>query len=162
MIGRYQQLGFLTLAIIFSWYGMMAIHELGHCLTAIATGGGVEKIHIPLKGYSLTEYTSRPSPLLTIWAGPIFGALFPLLFLPTIGCLPRVGRHFILFFAGFCLIANGIYLGLGSQLRVGDCEELYEYGAHAWQMILPGSLFTMLGFYLWHRMGDLKQWFSRN
>lgn len=57
------------------------------------------------------------------------------------------------FFAGFCLIANGAYLGLGSFDRVGDCGDLLRHGAPIWQLWLFGSICVPLGLWLWHGLG---------
>jgi len=57
------------------------------------------------------------------------------------------------FFAGFCLIANGAYIGFGSFEGVGDAGDLLRLG------ILPpilwgfGLLTIPTGFLVWHGAG---------
>ena len=63
------------------------------------------------------------------------------------------------FFAGFSLIANGLYLGVGGYDRVGDCAELLSHGAKLWQLVAFGIGATTLGMYCWHRMGPFREWF---
>jgi hypothetical protein len=46
------------------------------------------------------------------------------------------------FFAGFCLIANGIYLGVGSFSGVGDAGDLLRYGAPRGTLIAFADLIT--------------------
>ena len=58
------------------------------------------------------------------------------------------------FFAGFCLIANGLYIGLGSFGRVGDCGEMLRHGAAPWHLWLFGAVTAPLGLALWHGQGS--------
>ena len=69
-----RHLGTLLLATIASWYGMMAVHEAGHCAAAWLTGGVVEKVYVPLLGFSQTFYHENPHPLAVAWAGAAGGA----------------------------------------------------------------------------------------
>ncbi len=140
-----------TLAL--SWLLMQAVHEAGHVLGAWLTGGRVAHVVLHPLTISRTELAHNPRPLVVVWAGPMFGSLVPLAAwgLATLrrwsfGHLPR-------FFAGFCLIANGAYIGLGWLDRVGDAGDLLKHGASVWQLVLFGSLTVPLGFYLWHGLG---------
>ena len=154
-----RQLGRLLFATIASWYGMMVIHELGHCVAAWLTGGVVEKVHFPLLGFSQTFYHENPHPLAVAWAGAAGGAVFAAMLLGASRYLHRPYQQALLYFAGFSLIANGLYLGLGGFDRVGDCAELLNQGAKLWQLVTFGIGATALGVYSWHRMGPLREWF---
>jgi hypothetical protein len=57
------------------------------------------------------------------------------------------------FFAGFCLIVNGAYLGAGAFFAAGDSADLLRYGAPPWQLILFGVLACAGGLFLWHGLG---------
>lgn len=154
-----RQLGALLLATIASWYGMMALHEAGHCIAAWWTGGVVERIHFPLLGFSQTILSANPHPLAVAWAGPLVGALVPALLI-VIAPYNRSNLAVALrFFSGFSLIANGLYLGLGGFDRVGDCAELLNNGAQLWQLVTFGIGAFALGMYSWHRLGPLRRWF---
>ncbi len=63
------------------------------------------------------------------------------------------GVFVLWFFAGFCLLANGLYLGVGSFDQVGDCGVLLRHGAERWQLWLFGAVMAPLGLWLWHRQG---------
>jgi hypothetical protein len=63
------------------------------------------------------------------------------------------GAFVLRFFAGFCLIANGAYLGAGSFDRVGDCGEMLRHGSELWQLWLFGLITMPAGLWLWHRQG---------
>ncbi len=154
-----RQLGRLLVVTIASWYGMMAIHELGHCLAAWMTGGVVERVHFPLLGFSQTFYLENPHPLAVAWAGAAGGAVFAALLLGASRNMPRPYQQALRYFAGFSLIANGLYLGLGGFDRVGDCAELLNHGAKLWQLVAFGIGATTLGMCSWHRMGPVWDWF---
>lgn len=154
-----RQLGRLLVVTIASWYGMMAIHELGHCVAAWLTGGVVEKVHFPLLGFSQTFYHENPHPLAVAWAGAAGGAVFAASLLGLSRYVGALSQQALRYFAGFSLIANGLYLGLGGFDRVGDCAELLNHGAKLWQLVAFGIGATTLGMYSWHRMGPFREWF---
>ena len=156
-----RQLGILFLATILSWYGMMAIHEAGHCAAAWLTGGAVEKVQLPVWGFSQTFYRENPHPLAVAWAGALGGVAVAALLLGAARFARDSIRHGLLYFAGFSLIANGLYMGLGGFDRVGDCAELLIHGARLWQLVAFGIGTVGLGVYSWHRMGPIRGWFRR-
>lgn len=102
---------------------------------------------------SRTDVAVNPEPLIVVWAGPIFGVLAPLVAWGA----AQLGRapfwYLLRFFAGFCLIANGVYLAVGSFDNVGDAGDLLRHGAATWQLWLFGALCVPSGFLLWHRLG---------
>jgi hypothetical protein len=63
-------------------------------------------------------------------------------------------RSVIQFFAGFCLVANGAYVGLGSFTGAGDCGEMLRTGTPRGAMWLFGAVTIVFGLYLWHRLGS--------
>lgn len=54
------------------------------------------------------------------------------------------------FFAGFCLIANGVYLALGSFEGIADAGDMIWLGTPQWVLIVFGLLTAPFGFWLWH------------
>lgn len=134
-----------------SWLGMMAVHELGHVVGAWFTGGVVSRVVLNPLTISRTELSENPSPRQVAWAGPILGTLIPLMAWAA-GVLARIRGAFVLrFFAGFCLVANGTYLGVGAFGGIGDAGDLLRHGARAWQLWAFGLLGSSLGLLLWHR-----------
>jgi hypothetical protein len=72
----------------------------------------------------------------------------------VITALTRLCGVFVLrFFAGFCLLANGLYIGIGSFERIGDCGEMLRHGSEMWQLWLFGALTAPVGLWLWHKQG---------
>jgi hypothetical protein len=110
-VSRRPQLVLIVCTLACSWLAMQIVHELGHVIGAWWTGGVVAKVVLRPWTFSRTELTSNPEPALVAWAGPMIGALAPLVswLVAKIGHCP--GAYLLRFFAGFCLIANGAYLG---------------------------------------------------
>lgn len=137
-----------------SWLGMMASHELGHALGAWLTGGTVQRVVVPALGFSRTDVQPNPSPGIVVWAGPTLGVLLPVALWFCATQWPRQPLEKPLrFFAGFCLVANGAYLALGTFDRVGDVGVMLEHGTPTWALWCFGIITAPLGFTLWHGLG---------
>lgn len=132
---------------------MQAVHEGGHLVGAWLTGGRVTALVLhPLK-ISRTELAANPRPLVVVWCGPLIGTVAPLA-VWIIAARAGLRAAFVLrFFAGFCLIANGAYIGFGSFGGVGDCGEMLRHGSPPWLLWLFGVFTMPLGIRLWHRQG---------
>jgi hypothetical protein len=151
---KYLWQGILIVAtLIASWLGMQAVHEFGHALAAWIGGGtGVRVVLNPLI-ISRTDVAFNPHPLAVVWAGPVVGALLPLA-IWGIAVRWRMQSAFLLrFFAGFCLIANGAYIAVGSFDQVGDCRAMLQHGSPIALLWLFGVVTVPAGFWLWHRQG---------
>ena len=124
---------------------MMIVHETGHALGAWLTGGRVDRVVLHPLAISRTDVAPNPRPLIVAWAGPAWGAAAPLLawalLARTRGRLVFLAR----FFAGFCLIANGAYLGAAPLLAVGDAADLLALGAPLWSLVAFGAVGTGAG-----------------
>lgn len=145
----------LAISIIpLCWLGMMLVHELGHVLGAWLTGGTVERVVFhPLK-ISRTDVSSNPHPLIVVWSGPLFGVLAPVLIWLVVRTMHPAAAFVARTFLGFCLLANGLYLGIGSFDRVGDAGELLRTGAAPWQLWLFGMVCSMLGLWSWDHLKE--------
>lgn len=153
MMKRLEHILFIASFITFSWLAMQAVHELGHVLGAWITGGKVIKVAIHPFIFSQTDLSFNPNPLIVVWAGPIIGSMIPL----TVFFIARTFRlsciYLFRFFAGFCLIANGIYIALGPNNGFSDTGIMILHGSARWMLLLFGALTIPLGFYLWHGQG---------
>jgi Peptidase M50B-like len=153
-VDRLHQVLLVGSTILVSWLGMQAVHESGHMLGAWLTGARVERVVLHPLTISRTDLAENPRPLLVAWAGPSMGVLVPLL-LWAIAAAVRLSAAFLFhFFAGFCLIANGLYIGLGSFGHIGDCREMLLHGSQLWQLWLFGLVTAPLGVFLWHGLGN--------
>ena len=140
------------------WLGMMLVHEGGHMLAAVCTGGTVTRLVWPLWGFSRTDLGENPHPLIVVWGGPLCGALFPVLASVLVrGIHRKSGPVSLELFSGFCLLANGLYLSVGtiaSRGGVGDIRDLIKWGTPVWLLWLVGLTLTAAGLFQWHRLGN--------
>ena len=135
------------------WFAMMAVHELGHVLSAVATGGTIATVVLHPLTISRTDVSSNPHPLLVAWAGPMLGVLLPLAIFLAAKASRFKWAYLVQFFAGFCLIANGAYIGVGSLGGVGDAGDMLGSGSPTWLLWLFGAVTFPSGLYVWNGLG---------
>lgn len=153
-MNRVPQIVLVASTLVGSWLAMQLLHETGHIVAAKCTGGRVSRVVLDPTTISRTDLTSNPRPLVVVWAGPIVGATVPLVFWGAAIGLRLSAAFLMRFFAGFCLIANGLYISFGSIDGVGDCGEMLRYGSTPWQLWLFGALTVPVGLWLWHGQGS--------
>lgn len=136
-----------------NWLLMQVVHEFGHICGAWGTGGKIVMIDLfPLR-ISHTFVQPNPMPIIVIWSGPMIGILLPLAaWLIARFWRLRVCHHFR-FFAGFCLVANGAYLGSAAFLPVGDARDLMHLGVSPVNLLLFAVICLPAGFLLWNGLG---------
>lgn len=135
------------------WLAMMAVHELGHVVAGWSTGGTVAKVVVHPLAISRTDVSPNPRPLIVVWAGPLVGVLLPLLIWLIFYFTRIPGGYLLRFFAGFCLLANGAYIGVGSLGGIGDAGDMMRHGSPPWLLWLFGLIAAPLGLLFWHRLG---------
>ena len=135
------------------WLGMMIVHEAGHVAGAMLSGGTVNRVVLHPLAISRTDVDPNPVPWFVVWAGPILGCLLPL-------CgwwLCEIRRWKFAYlsrcFAGFCLVSNGAYIGIGSLEQIGDAGDMLRSGSSSWCLWLFGAITVPAGFALWHGLG---------
>jgi hypothetical protein len=152
-VQRFHQAVLIGSTVLGSWLGMQAVHELGHVLGAWWTGGRVERVVLHPLTISRTDLSDNPRPLAVVWAWPLMGVAVPLTVWAIAAAARLPGAFVLRFFAGFCLLANGLYIGVGSVSRIGDCGEMLRHGSEPWQLWLFGAVTAPIGLGLWHRQG---------
>lgn len=150
---RYYKILLITLLILFSWLGMQFVHETGHIISAVLSGGLVEKVKLNPLEFSQTVLSVNPQPLIVAAGGPVLGAVIPLLLYLFVYLADSAGKHIFKFFAGFCLVANGLYLGIGGFINVGDAFDIVRYGIPLYALCIFGAVSISAGLYLWHNEG---------
>lgn len=135
-----------------AWLGMLALHEAGHVLHAWGSGGRVVRVSLPLLGFSQTIVHPNPHELFVVWGGPAWGSLLPLIACAIVRAAWRNVPAPLRFFAGFCLIANGAYLGVGWTTAAGDAGDLVRLGTPVPVLIGFGVACTAAGLWMWHRV----------
>ena len=152
-MNRMNQVLLIASFIPFCWLAFMATHELGHVIAGLSTGGSVSKVVVHPLSISRTDLSPNPSPLITVWAGPIIGVSLPLIIWGVFWRFKIPGDYLARFFAGFCLIANGAYIGIGSFENIGDAGDMMKHGSPIWLLWLFGIVIVPIGFLIWHRLG---------
>jgi hypothetical protein len=152
-VSRRPQLVLIVCTLASSWLAMQMVHELGHVIGAWWTGGVVSKVVLRPWTLSRTELTWNPEPVLVAWAGPVFGALAPLVLWLVAKIVRCPGDYLLRFFAGFCLVSNGAYLGGGALERMGDAGDLAWHGTPVLRMLVFAALTVPAGLWLWHGQG---------
>lgn len=111
--------------LILSWCVMVLTHESGHLIGGWLGGGTLR--HADLRPWALphSRFDPDPNALLTLWAGPVLGVVFPL------AVAAVANSRWIGFVANFCLLANGTYLAVAwvSGGRHLDTARLLAEGA---------------------------------
>jgi Peptidase M50B-like len=110
------------------WLLFQAVHELGHVAMTVATGGQIEKVALHPLAISRTDTAGSVHPALVVWAGPVVGVVVPLALVGVFKAAGLKWAYLVRFFAGFCLVANGAYLGVGAFARIGDAGDLIRLG----------------------------------
>jgi hypothetical protein len=139
--------------IISSWLLMQVCHESGHAAVALLTGGTVQRIVLVPWELSRTDIGNNPYPLMVCWAGPVVGVVLPTVVWLLLEAFRSTFRHWMRFFAGFCLIANGAYIGVGSFTHDGDGGDLIRHGSSIGTMWVFFAMTVPLGLFLWHGTG---------
>ena len=154
LVERFFQALLITSTVALSWLGMMAVHEIGHVAHLWLSGGTVDYVLLHPARLSYTQPGENPWPLFVAAGGAVWGCGLPLALwlivcrmVPAQAYLPR-------FFAGFCLVANGAYLGADAFIAGGDARELMARGTPPWLLVAVGVPAVACGLYLWHGQGQ--------
>lgn len=137
------------ITLLLSWFPFMCVHELGHILSAKINHGTIEEVKLIPWEFSHTIINNSHHPLMDVWAGPIVGCFLPL----VIWLLTR-NKNTIRFytgsFAGFCFLANGLYIGLGWIDKVGDTGDIIRNNGNIASMVIFGFIACVSAFMMWH------------
>jgi hypothetical protein len=152
-MSRFHQALLIVSTAVLSWLLMQAIHELGPCVAAWVTGGTVTKVVLHPLSISRTDVEPNPRPLIVAWGGPILGSLIPLILWAVTEAAKQQTRYLWRFFCGFCLLANGLYIGIGSLGAIGDAGDLVRYGSSIGMLWLFGLVTAPAGFMVWNGLG---------
>lgn len=150
---RMHQLLLVACTVCLSWLLMQAVHEAGHILHAVLSGGAVAKVVLHPLTISRTDLAHNPDPLFVSLGGALWGCLVPLAVASAANLKKLTCAPLLRFFAGFCLIANSVYLGTGAVYPVGDADDLICYGVPKWVLALFGVAAIPAGLCCWNGLG---------
>jgi len=150
---RLEQIVLIVTFLAFSWLAMQVTHELGHVVGAWLTKAEVTKVALYPCIISRTDLGRNPHPSVVVWSGPVVGVLLPWLAYLLVRVCRFPGIYLFRFFAGFCLIANGVYIAFGPADGAADTGVMMQHGSPRWLMVSFGILAAPLGLYLWHNQG---------
>ena len=146
---KFRRVLFLLSFLTVCWFGMQAVHELGHVLAVWCSGATVERV--VLLPISRTDTADVEHPLFVHGCGAVVGSILPFLLWLFVRLLRLRTVYLFRFFAGFCLIANGAYIGFDySVTGPTDAGLLIEHGANRFLLVLFGILCVSVGLFLWH------------
>lgn len=141
---------YLTAFAIWCWLAMMLTHELGHVLAAWATGGRLVYVNVYPGYLSSTLVSPNPAPGIVLWSGFASGWLAP----QAIALVLRRQKSLAApaaCWAGFCWLANGVYLAAGGMERLTDTGQLAREGWPLWLLIAIGTTTAVLGYAICRR-----------
>lgn len=110
--------------LLISWVVMCFTHEVGHLIGGWISGATLSQVDLVPWRLPYSIHEPDPNPLVTLWMGPIIGAFLPW----CIGIVIR--QQWIRLVGNFCLLANGLYIGVGYFLsdRYLDTQRLITEG----------------------------------
>jgi len=104
--------------------------------------------------FSRTDLQKNPNPLLVVWGGPLVGSILPIIISVLWRRLRWPGWYVLQFFAGLCLITNGVYLTVVSFIpNAADPCEMMRNGSPQLTLVAFGMITFPLGLFLWNRLG---------
>ncbi|QDT04127.1 hypothetical protein K227x_25150 [Rubripirellula lacrimiformis] len=133
--------------MVVSWVVMCVTHEIGHIIGGFI--GGAELTDFDLAPWRLPYSIHQPDPVprLTLWSGPIFGVVAPL----VIASVLRYRWAWLV--ADFCVLANGSYLALAwvSGDPLLDTPRMLSAGVSPWTIGLYCLVTIAAGYVLFRR-----------
>lgn len=152
---RWKKAALGCIVALWSWLMMQAVHESGHALAALLSGGRIARVVLHPLAISRTDVEPNPHPLPVVWSGPLFGAFAPLALWWVLRRRASIAVRWLLpVFAGFCLVANGGYLLTALWSPAGDTADLLRLGCPVRLVAVVGVMLFVAGFAVWHGLGS--------
>lgn len=125
----------LAFEVAWLWVLMLFLHEVGHCATALLTGGQITTTDLRpgIPGHTLVN--PDPQPDLVVWGGFLSGCGVPALVWAVCVGLRLALRVEAQLLTGFCLLANGAYLAAGGSESLTDTGVLLQLG-WSWPLLI--------------------------
>lgn len=126
-----------------AWCAMTFTHEGGHIVGGRLGGATLRDAELRPWRLPYSIHEPDPRPLVTLWSGPILGAIVPL------AAAAAIRRDWAWFIAYFCLLANGSYLAAAwiSGDRFLDTPQLLAAGAWPASILLYIVVTVVIGYW---------------
>ena len=128
------------------WLAMMLVHELGHALGAKLTGATIVSLDIRPGKISSIIVLPNPRPSFVLWAGFLFGWIFPFIGFPFWNVQRFYVGRLLQGFAHFCLVAGGTYLAVGGGEQLSDTGKLITLGWPHLLLMSVGATVAIVGY----------------
>ncbi len=136
---RYLQ---FTLLLVIAWSVFVLTHEGGHIIGGWLSGGTLAEADLLPWHLPHSRFAPDPHPLVTVWSGPLLGAILP------VALALAIGRNWAWLIAYFCLLANGTYLAVAwvTGDRLLDTARLLDAGAWSISIVAYCALTISAGY----------------
>ena len=84
----------------------------------------------------------------------MLGELIPLAAMGLARAARWRGAYLVRFFAGYCCVANGAYIGAASLQEIGDAYPMLLFGSKPWHLWLFGLVSLAVGLWIWNGLGE--------
>lgn len=135
------------------WLLLQSVHEFGHILAGLASGGTLRQVVLHPLELSRTEFLTNPHPLFVAWSGALFGSALPVLMWLLGMRFHEQSAVYLRFFAGFCLLGNGVYFIVGTLDPGADPGDVLRHGSSAVLNYVFGVVAASVGLALWNGLG---------
>lgn len=135
-----------------TWLSSMLIHEMGHVLAAIGTGGKLAVVDVRPWRFSTTLVSPNPFPSVVVWSGLLMGWLVPLVSLPfwkmKSSCQSQVLAigPLLKTWSAFCWLSMGSYLALALGESFSDSGMLLREGWSPVVLCVTGIVVAVIGY----------------
>lgn len=128
------------------WLATLLIHELGHVVAAISTGGKLVSVELRAGWLPHTLVQPNPHPSLVLWSGFAVGMIVPQLVAIAWSSDHAFTKLALKVWAGFCVLFSGVYLAVGGMERLTDTSKLVEQGWPLSWLVAGGTALAIVGY----------------
>ncbi len=138
----FQQLLTVLGIFVFSYNLGNLIHESGHALNAVLSGGSVNRITLSPLSWCYAS-TSGGNRMFVVCGGFLWQTALPTVILVLLWCFKSRLSLWALFLALVSFAPSGIYMIIGAVAGIGDGGRLIKYGIPPFVLLTVGSILLL-------------------
>ncbi len=138
----FQQMLIVLGIFVFSYNLSNLIHESGHALNAVLTGGSLNKITMSPLSWCYAS-TSGGNKIFVTWGGFLWQTIVPTALLILLWRFKSRLSLFALFLVLVSFAVSGIYMITGALAGIGDGGNLVRYGIPPFILLTVGSILLL-------------------